>query len=266
MSKQIGLIKVKGSLDGVSFYQSKGENFARMAKGPDKNRILTDPAFKRTRENNSEFAGSAGAAKACRDALLPVLKTADNRLTSRTLKLLRSVHVKGKGIRGQRPIDISLHKEMLVNLDLNEKASLSSIFKRKIEQELTTSPERTTATLALQNFNVEQELTHALGATHFRFVLAIGTVSDFAFNKESNRFEPVEPKLNGLNAIAYSEYFSLDTPGLLNANVQATLANNPVLTDKVSLIQSMGIIFYQQGGDVFYPLKQGNAVKIIAVS
>jgi hypothetical protein len=66
MSKQVGLIKLKGNLGDVSFYQSEGDHLARMASGPSKERIMTDQAFQRTRENNAEFGGSAKAAKAFR--------------------------------------------------------------------------------------------------------------------------------------------------------------------------------------------------------
>ena len=69
MSKQVGLIKLKGNLGGVSFYQSEGTHLARMASGPSKERILNDQAFQRTRENNTEFGGSAMAAKAFRTSL-----------------------------------------------------------------------------------------------------------------------------------------------------------------------------------------------------
>ena len=59
MSKQKGLIKLEGNIGGISFYVSDGEYLARMANGPSKERIANDPAFKRTRENNKEFGGSA---------------------------------------------------------------------------------------------------------------------------------------------------------------------------------------------------------------
>lgn len=52
MTKQSGLIKVQGNLDGVSFYKMKGQNYARMAGGVSKDRIQHDPAYQRTREAN----------------------------------------------------------------------------------------------------------------------------------------------------------------------------------------------------------------------
>ncbi|MBT1704883.1 hypothetical protein [Chryseosolibacter indicus] len=264
MSRQIGLIKVKGNLDGVSFYQSNGENFVRMAKGPDKNRIMNDPAFKRTRENNREFSGSAIAAKACREALMPALKVADHRLTSRTLKLIRSVHSKSKGVRGERPIEISLNKGLLENFEFNETIKFTSIFKHKPEIEA--APDRISGKLSIPEFSLSEGFKPPKDATHLRFMYAMGTISDFAFDKATTKFNPVAPKLNGLYAVSYSEYFDINTIENVSVTLEASLANNPVLTDKVSVMHGVGIMFYkQEDDDALYPLKQGNAFKIVSV-
>jgi len=72
MSKQMGLIKLKGNIGGISFYKSGGEDLARVANGPSKERIANDATFQRTRENKTEFGGAATAAKALRMGLVTV--------------------------------------------------------------------------------------------------------------------------------------------------------------------------------------------------
>ena len=57
MSRQTGLIKLTGNIGGISFYKLGGEDLARVANGPSKERIEKDPSFVRTRENNMEFGG-----------------------------------------------------------------------------------------------------------------------------------------------------------------------------------------------------------------
>ena len=50
MAKQSGIIKLKGTVGGISFYKSKDGYLAREKGGVDGDRIKKDPAFKRTIE------------------------------------------------------------------------------------------------------------------------------------------------------------------------------------------------------------------------
>ena len=59
MAKQTGIIKLKGTIGGISFYKTSDGDLAREKGGVDKSRIANDPAFQRTRENGAEF-GAAG--------------------------------------------------------------------------------------------------------------------------------------------------------------------------------------------------------------
>ena len=129
MSKQKGLIKLVGNIGGVSFYTSNGEYLARMAGGPTKERIQSDPNFVRTRENNAEFGGAARVGKALRTSLSGVLQNmAGSRLTSQLTRLFKTINLKGSGTRGQRPIVLSANREMLSGLNLDDKLDLASVF------------------------------------------------------------------------------------------------------------------------------------------
>ena len=59
MAKQTGIIKLKGTIGGISFYKTTDRHLACEKGGIDKSRIQNDPVFQRTRENGSEF-GRAG--------------------------------------------------------------------------------------------------------------------------------------------------------------------------------------------------------------
>ena len=59
MAVNNSFLKLKGGLGGLSFYEAGGENRVREKGGIDRDRIMNDPDFKRTRENMSEFGGSA---------------------------------------------------------------------------------------------------------------------------------------------------------------------------------------------------------------
>ena len=94
MAKQKGIIKLEGKIGDLSFYKSKDGYLAREKGGVDGERIKKDPAFVRTRENGSEFGGSAKSGKLLRDAIRTMMQNAsDNRVTSRVTKLMSQICV-----------------------------------------------------------------------------------------------------------------------------------------------------------------------------
>ena len=55
MARQKGLIKLDGTIGGITFYKSKDGYLAREKGGVCADRIAKDPNFQRTRENGEEF-------------------------------------------------------------------------------------------------------------------------------------------------------------------------------------------------------------------
>lgn len=264
MSKQTGLIRLKGTIGGVSFYKSEGEDLARIANGPDKTRINNDPAFQRTRENNKEFGGSAMVAKALRLSLTHALQgTADSRLVSRLTQFFKKINTKGVGARGQRSIALTANGTMLVNFDFNRKTSLSSIFNAPYT--ITSSGDRKSGQINIPAF-MPNDFIHAPGgATHFRLIQALGVVSDYVYDSDSQSYEPLSPELNAVGAITYSDYISLTGTVSMSLNLDTVIPGSISPDDDTSVVQCLGIEFYQQIAGVNYLLAQSNALKVIRV-
>lgn len=55
MAKQIGAIKIVGTIDGVTFYIMQGVHYARRKSSLDRKRIIRDPRFQRFRECSKVF-------------------------------------------------------------------------------------------------------------------------------------------------------------------------------------------------------------------
>jgi hypothetical protein len=133
MARQSGLIKIKGTLDNVTFYKSKEGHLAKMKTSIDGARIANDPAFIRTRENGSEFGSSASSGKVMRDALRPVASNAaDNKLVSRVTQLMTKIkNLDATSIRGSRNVGVAMAlpaaKALLKGFEFNKDALLSSI-------------------------------------------------------------------------------------------------------------------------------------------
>lgn len=264
MSKQKGLIKLEGNIGGISFYSSDGEHLARMANGPSKERIAKDPTFKRTRENNMEFGGSAKVSKAFRSALSTVLQSMAGRyLTSRLTKIFKIINLKATGTRGQRPIELSAYKDTLKNFDLDKNTNLASVFGAPYTVAI--NGDRNEVTLTIPSFVPDTFINAPVGATHFRLVLATGAVSDYVYDAGVNGYEAVDPSQNGLNALAYGAMTALgSTPA--SFTLVATFTGAPTIATEVSVVQCLGIEFYQEVGADYYVFAQDNAMKVIEVS
>lgn len=66
MAQQKSILKLKGTIGGITFYKSK-DGYLGSGKGRsvDASRIANDPGFARTRENGAEFANAASAGNYC---------------------------------------------------------------------------------------------------------------------------------------------------------------------------------------------------------
>jgi hypothetical protein len=74
------------------------------------------------------------------------------------------------------------------------------------------------------------------GATHFRFINAIGVVSDFAFNDATGTYEPTNPELNELSNTTYGAYTPLNA-AYAGEVLDASLPVGTVMTADVSVLQ-----------------------------
>jgi hypothetical protein len=61
MARQASFLKMKGTLGGLTFYKSRDGHLIREKGGIERQRILNDPQFIRTRENMAEFGRAAQA-------------------------------------------------------------------------------------------------------------------------------------------------------------------------------------------------------------
>lgn len=263
MSKQKGLIKLVGTIGGVTFYNSDGEYLARMAGGPTKERIQNDPSFVRTRENNVEFGGAAKVGKAFRTALSGVLQTmAGRRLTGQLTKLFKSINLKGVGVRGKRPFTLTANKNMIKGLDLDKKLSLTSVFSAPFT--VSANDDRNEVSFSIASFTPSNLIDAPSGATHFKIVGAIGLVSNYHFNDETGSYEPEVPEEDSLGVVIGSTVRSLEANS--NAiNLTATIPDGILPDDAVSVIACLGIEFYQEAGGTNYILAQGNTMRVVNV-
>lgn len=264
MARQTGPIKYKGTLGEVRHFKIKGlkGDFAGLKGGPSGEQVKTAPEFERTRENMNEFGGCAAAAKSVRVGLAQLMKQmSDPQLTGRLTGIMKKINLEDQSeARGYRAILVSTQSQYLQGLSFNRNISFDSVFYAPFA--LSNTVARDSAALTVAAFNPLNFINAPAGATHFRLINAISVISDYAYNSTSNIYEPVNAALNELSDVAYSGYLDLATPIATSTTITATLPGSPTMTADVSVLNSIGIEFYQQVGVDYYLFNSGNALKI----
>jgi hypothetical protein len=264
MARQTGLTRYSGTMGGVRHFKIKGlsGDFAGMVGGPSGDQILTAPEFARTRENMNEFGGCASAGKSIRTGLSQVIKQmSDPQMTGRLTGVLKKINLEDQTeARGYRAILISQEKQYLIGFAFDKNVSLEGVFTAPYTLSHTVA--RDAGTLSVPAFNPANLVNAPAGATHFRLLVAMACVSDFAFNDQTGTYEPIDAANNELSDVAYSGYLDLSTAIATSTDVTATLPGTPTLTADASVIFCIGIEFYQKVGANYYLFNSGNALKV----
>jgi len=248
MAKQDGILPLKGTIDKISFLKGKGAYLAKKKSEIDKSKIASDPAFERTRENNSEFGQACKAGQLLRGSLRALtINASDRYMTGRLVQqLVKAIKADPVNQRGKRNM-VDGKPEMLQGFEFNGEGKLASVLKAPF----TTQIDRATGALEVHipAFIPMNMLPAPSGTTHFR-INSAGIAIDFAGSS-----------------------YVVDTvaSAILPWNRQNTAAIN--LSSSVGaastmpLILVLGVEFFQEVNGNPSPLKNGvfNALAIVQV-
>lgn len=248
MAQQKGVIKLNGTVGDLTFYKSKDGYMVKQKSAVSADRILNDPAFARTRENNTEFGHAGKAGKVLRKAIRQVLLNAkDNRVTSRlTKEMMKVLKADATSTRGQCNV-IDGETEMLEGFEFNINAKLGTT----LHASYTSTIDRAIGdlTVNIPAFIPAEKISAPQGATHFKIVCA-GAEVDFE------------------NAVFTSDAKETDNLPLDNvATPVFNLSNLVPVNSTHPLFLLIGIRFMQEVNGVKYSLKNDafNALAIVKV-
>ena len=178
MARQKGIIKLKGTIGGITFYKtSQDGHLAREKGGIEKSRIESDPAFQRTRENGSEFGRAGKAGKLLRTALRALLlNSADGRMVSRlTKEMVKVIQADLVSERGLRNV-IDGEAELLLGFEFNIRGKLGT----SLYAPYTSAIDRITGeiTVDIPPFVPLNMIAAPSGTTHYKIISA-GAEIDF---------------------------------------------------------------------------------------
>ncbi|MBS1738850.1 MAG: hypothetical protein JSS98_20025 [Bacteroidetes bacterium] len=249
MAQQKGIIKLDGTIGGITFYKSKDGYLAREKGGVSADKIANDPAFQRTRENGAEFGRAGKAGKVLRTSLRALLQNAsDSRMVSRlTTEMLKVVQADAVNPRGERNV-IDGEAELLQGFEFNINGKLGTT----LYAPFTAAIDRVSGALTIDipAFVPIHMIAAPGGSTHYKIISA-GVEVDFE-----------------------NETYVIDTqdtaiqPWDATATAAISLANSLPAASTHPLFLALGVEFYQEVNGQMYPLKNGafNALALVKVS
>ena len=248
MARQKGIIKLKGTIGGVSFYKTQDGDLAREKGGVDGSRIKNDAAFARTRENGAEFGSSASAGKILRDAIRPLmLNTADNRVVSRITKVMTDIkNLDATSARGERSVGTALAlpaQALLKGFNFNKRSVLGSVLHKPF------TVQQNNGMITISNLVPVNDVVYPSGATHVSFKGAWAIVDFVA----------------GTSSVEYSPEVNVPFNAVIT-NVQCLPPGIPI--GVATNIYLLSVEFFQEINGVQYSLKNGayNALAIVEVA
>lgn len=248
MAKQTGIIRLQGTIGGVSFYKTADGHLAREKGGVDGNRIKNDPAFQRTRENGAEFGTAGTGAKMIRNANRILIQSAKDRNTSARLTrdVLRVVKTDSVNERGQRKI-VDGNMELLAGFEFNRRGRLGSTFFGQFAP----SFDRASGDgqIEVNPFQASSSIAAPGGTTHFKIV---GGLSAVDFENESFESDTDETAI-----------LPWDASSVPSTTLEMGITGGS--TAPVMLL--FGIQFYQEVNGQMYVLNNGafNALQLVMI-
>ena len=250
MAKHKGVIRFTGTIDGLTYYESKYGPLVRKKAGPSAEQVKKDPAFQRLRENGKEFGNCGKATKTLRAVLMPLLKDArDYQVTPRIIKLMAAIkNLDTLSARGKRNVGNGIMaptaKDLMKGFDFNEAAPLYRTLKKPY------TINKATGVITIPGMKPKQDLDYPKGATHAKITGGWARI-DFAATP-------------GKGELVLNNQVTLPLNGVLN-NVVLTPVTLPGGAGKDIFV--LQIVFFQEVNGVEYALKNGefNAMGVVGV-
>ena len=172
MAKNSSIIKIEGTLDGMTFYKTANGHFVRTKGGISKEKIMNDPAFARTRENMREFTHVTKSSQFMRRSLGGLLsKAKDNRVSNRLNSVFSKIKkLDSQSVRGERQVGIGLQgasgKSLLKGFEFNKRAPLWQVLLKDYNLDVQTGH------FSLVDFVPKVDLHAPEGSTDVQFSMA----------------------------------------------------------------------------------------------
>jgi len=260
---------MSGSIQGVSFYTLKGSDkvIMRTKGGATKKQIANSPKFENTRKQNMEFGGCSKFGAKTRKAFGGLHRLADYNVTpvlngmGKSLMKLDTVSEVGK-----RNLKLTENKDILEGFNFNRNYPFNTVV--RISPQWVLDRDNIQATVTVPRINTDIDLLNIQKLPFFRLMVAIGTVSDLAYNGAKNEYKPLVPDLHGASNTTTGEWFK--TQSIVPEQTLTVQLNDALvaeMTDDVTVLLSMAVELGNIGlTDEPVEVKYAGCGKVLAVS
>lgn len=259
MARIYGSNRVIGTVGGLRHYKLRNDDVIYVAEkgGANRDLIMNNPAFARTRENMAEMTPRANLAKKVKAQLGQWAKPVVNRYLIGAINAALRIAQKRdeNGVRGCKSIYLSLHKDVLNIPVYHNGKPLRDVMKCPFMVE--TSEDRKSVTVSLTGFVPKEQIKPPPDATHFKFCLTVGAVSDIVYNTTESKFIQTyftRPATGNMEEIE-GDWFPINTGPMGDLAFTIALTDVFQLEDDMTVLRIFGIVFGKMIDQV-YPLKK----------
>jgi hypothetical protein len=247
MARIYGSNRVIGTVGGLRHYKLRNDDVIYVAEkgGANRDLIMNNPAFARTRENMAEMTPRANLAKKVKAQLGQWSKPVVNRYLIGTINAALRIAQKRDeiGERGCKSIYLSLHRDVLNIPVYHDGKPLRDVMKCPFAVE--TSEDRKSVTVSLTGFIPNEQIKPPPDATHFKFCLSIGVVCDYVYIPEHRMFEPVYSGTQMMSSMKEMEGEWIRVKEMQPGDLTFTVAlpDSFELEEDMTVVRCIGILF-----------------------
>jgi hypothetical protein len=250
-----GIQKVKGTIDGVSYYSIMGSDkiYVRKTGGPSKSMIKKSPQFEKLRRNNKEWAGCSKMGSMMRYALGNIINLADFPIIGAMNAIAKQIQqVNLDDEHGKRALYLSKNKQVLLGFNVSCKQVLESVLRVPMESSL--DREQVKAQIIIPSINTDLYLYNFRNLPFFRIKASLLAVSDMVYSEDTAKYEPTNPYYTDYGAGEISEWFTTNSiiPEQifdLKIVLPSYVENGIPMPENMTLVLTLGVEFAKVGSD-----------------
>ena len=247
-----GPFKYKGRIGNLRYYEVPGDDRTYAAeRGCVPKPILDNsPVFENSRKNRFEFSPKSKCAKDIRLSFADWAQAIVNRqLHSELVRIMNDILQLDKDSDyGNRNIYLSRYKNLLYNADYHFIKPLSEIF--RCPYTLVVDENRKTVTITIKGLNPGKHIKAPPTASHFQLCLSIGTIKDYIYDKEWNRYEPMFFNNKNISRQILHPWIPVDGGLMDDITLTVSLPNDFEVGDDITVTRAFGIVFGRMTAEV----------------
>ena len=203
-----GPFQITGSVSGLSFYTRRDSDkvIMRTKGGANADKIKKLPQYEGFRNQQKEWSGCTKLVSAIRMALGGLHRAADYNITA-TLNGVANKMQKAdnEGEKGMRPVLLSSYTHWIAGFNFNRRQVFNSVLGVSLQSGI--NRDALKGTVSFPYINTATDLQNPRSLAYFRLVVALGAVSDMAFDAQQRDYSPVVPEVHGASFVAESAWF-----------------------------------------------------------